>query len=53
MRGSEKFSAMTKYRNGVEALPSLLRRKYKVDQMPVRGKKLTKLYLTEKLNLTF
>ena len=38
MRNTEKFSRMTKFRNGVEALPSLLRRKYRVDHMPVRGK---------------
>ncbi|MDO4515368.1 MAG: transposase [Lachnospiraceae bacterium] len=36
-RQTEEFRAYARFRNGVEALPSLLRRKYKVDAMPVRG----------------
>lgn len=37
------------FRNGVEAIPSLLRRKYKVDRIPTRGKKQTKFYFGFKI----
>jgi len=37
-RSSEEFKAMSNFRNGVEAIPSTLRRKYQVDRMPVRGR---------------
>ena len=36
-RGTEEFSQLSSFRNGVEAIPSILRRKYHVDHMPVRG----------------
>lgn len=38
-----EFTVLAKIRNGVESLPSILRRKYGVDHMPVRGKLKTKL----------
>ncbi len=41
---SDEFKVYSHYRNGVEALPSILRRRYQVDKMPVRGKLRTKLY---------
>ncbi|MBR2257705.1 MAG: transposase, partial [Blautia sp.] len=41
-RDTEEFSAESKFRNGVETLPSVLRRRYRVDEMPVRGLKRTK-----------
>lgn len=41
---TEEFYELAKIRNGVESLPSILRRKYDVDHMPVRGKLQTKLY---------
>ena len=34
---SEEFRNLFKIRNGVETLPSLLRRQYHADRMPVRG----------------
>lgn len=37
-RSTEEFSLMTRIRNGVESLPSVLRRRYHVDQIPARGK---------------
>ena len=36
-RNTELFRKYSRYRNGVEAIPSLLRRKYGIDRMPVRG----------------
>lgn len=41
---TERFIHLAKIRNGVESLPSILRRKYNVDHMPVRGKLKTKLF---------
>ncbi len=43
MKTSE-FVELAKIRNGVESLPSILRRKYRVDEMPVRGNLKTKLF---------
>ena len=34
---TQEYKRLSRKRNGVEALPSLLRRKYGVDHMPVRG----------------
>lgn len=36
-RSSEEFKAASRYRNGVESIPSILRRKYQVDSIPARG----------------
>lgn len=36
-RGTEEFRKLSHFRNGVETIPSILRRKYDVDHMPVRG----------------
>lgn len=41
-RSSDEFSKYTRFRNGVETIPSLLRRKYGIDHMPVRGLTRTK-----------
>ena len=46
---TEKFKKLADFRNGVEAIPSLLRRKYNVDKMPVRGKKATQLFFGFKI----
>lgn len=35
---TEEFTQHAHFRNGVEAIPSLLRRKYRVDKIPVHGK---------------
>lgn len=35
---TEEFKALARLRNGVETLPSILRRNYQVDRMTVRGK---------------
>ena len=36
-------------RNGVETIPSVLRRKYRVDEMPVRGKLKAKVFFGFKM----
>lgn len=36
-RKTEEFSRHTCFRNGVETIPSILRRKYGIDKIPVRG----------------
>lgn len=46
---SEKFKELADFRNGVEAIPSLLRRKYNVDRIPVHGIKATKLFFGFKI----
>lgn len=42
-RETDEFKAMSHFRNGVETVPSLLRRLFGIDHMPVRGKLRTKL----------
>ena len=36
-RNTEEFKKLSRFRNGVETIPSILRRKYRIDKMPVRG----------------
>lgn len=36
-RKTEEFSKQSCFRNGVETIPSILRRKYGIDRIPVRG----------------
>lgn len=43
-RKSDEFKASTHFRNGVETVPSFLRRLFGVDHMPVRGKLRTKFF---------
>ena len=43
-RKTDEFKALSHFRNGVETVPSLLRRLFDVDHMPVRGKLRTKLF---------
>lgn len=46
---TDEFQEFAKSRNGVESLPSTLRRKYDVDKMPARGRLRTKLYFGFKI----
>lgn len=46
---TDEFQEFAKSRNGVESLPSTLRRKYDVDKMPARGRLRTKLYFDFKI----
>ena len=41
---SEEYKAYARKRNGVEGIPSVLRRRYRVDEMPVRGLIRTKMW---------
>ena len=36
-RSTEDFKKQSRFRNGVETIPSILRRKYGIDKIPVRG----------------
>jgi len=49
LRKSDDFSKLTKIRNGVETVPSYLRRAYNIDHMPVRGLKRTKQFFGLKI----
>ena len=44
-----EFSKYACFRNGVEAIPSILRRRYHVDKIPVHGKNRTRLYFGFKI----
>lgn len=46
---TEEYRELSRKRNGVEGLPSILRRKYNVDNIPVRGKLSSKLFFGFKI----
>src|SRR5690606_25128238 len=46
---TEEYKKLTKMRNAVEGIPSVLRRRYHVDQMPVRGFLRSKTWFTLKI----
>ena len=46
---SEEYHLLSKKRNGVEGLPSILRRRYGVDHMPVRGLVRSKIWFSFKI----
>ena len=46
---TDAFKVIARLRNGVESIPSVLRRRYRVDEMPVRGKLRTKLFFGFKI----
>ncbi|MBR1856993.1 MAG: transposase [Oribacterium sp.] len=48
-KDDESIKLIGRIRNGVETIPSVLRRKYRVDRMPVRGKLKTKVFFGFKL----
>lgn len=48
-RSGKRFRELSHIRNGVEAIPSLLRRKYRVDRMPVRGRLRCKMFFGFKI----
>jgi len=46
---TEEFEYMAKKRNGVESIPSVMRRKYNIDKIPVRGMLRTELFFGFKI----
>ena len=46
---TDDFKEMAHFRNGVEAIPSLLRRKYNTDRIPTHGKKQTRFHFGFKI----
>ncbi len=46
---SEEYRSLSNKRNGVEGIPSVLRRKYDVDQIPVRGLVRSKIWFSFKI----
>lgn len=46
---TEEFSKYARFRNGVEAVPSLLRRRYHVDKIPTHGKVRTRFHFGFKI----
>lgn len=46
---TDEFKKLAHFRNGVESIPSLMRRRYKVDKIPAHGKKETKLHFGFKI----
>ncbi len=46
---TEQYRELSRKRNGVEGLPSILRRKYNVDHMPVRGYLRSKMWFSFKI----
>lgn len=48
--GTEEYKEIASKRAGVEGIPSVLRRKYDVDNLPVRGKVRSKIWLGFKIS---
>lgn len=46
---TDEFRNYACFRNGVEAIPSLLRRRYHVDKIPTHGKKRTRFHFGFKI----
>ena len=46
---TDEYRKLSRFRNGIESVPSTLRRKYRVDAMPVRGKVRAKLFFGFKI----
>ena len=46
---TEEYRALSKKRNAVEAIPSVLRRKYHVDNIPVKGLVRSKIWFSFKI----
>ena len=49
MRKKEIFQKLSRFRNGVETIPSILRRKYGIDHIPVRGLIRSKFFVGNKI----
>jgi len=48
--GTSEYQELAKKRAGIEGIPSALRRRYKIDHLPVRGLVRVKVYLGFKIS---
>jgi len=48
--GTSEYQQLARKRAGIEAIPSILRRRYKIDHLPVRGLVRVKVYLGFKIS---
>jgi hypothetical protein len=48
--GTSEYRELAKKRAGIEGIPSVLRRRYKIDYLPVRGEVRSKVWLGFKLS---
>ena len=48
--GTSEYQELARKRAGIEGIPSVLRRKYKIDHLPVRGEVRSKVYLGFKIS---
>jgi len=48
--GTSKYQELARKRAGIEDIPSVLRRRYKIDHLPVRGLICVKVYLRFKIS---
>ena len=48
--GTEEYKKIARKRAGIEGIPSVLRRKYNIDHLPVRGKVRSKIWLGFKIS---
>jgi len=48
--GTSEYQELARKRAGIEGIPSILRRRYKIDYLPVRGKVRGKVYLGFKIS---
>jgi len=48
--GTSKYQELARKRAGIEGIPSVLRRRYKIDHLPVRGLIRVRVYLGFKIS---
>jgi len=48
--GTSEYQELAKKRAGIEGIPSVLRRKYKIDHLPVRGLIRGKVEIDKRVN---
>jgi len=48
--GTSEYQELAKKRAGIEGIPSVLRRRYKIDHLPVRGEVRVKVWLGFKIS---
>ncbi|TFB08027.1 hypothetical protein E3V08_05820 [Candidatus Atribacteria bacterium MT.SAG.1] len=48
--GTSEYQELARKRAGIEGIPSVLRRRYKIDHLPVRGEVRSKVWLGFKIS---